>query len=156
MAGSRRKKSPNDPRLPRTCDVCQSVGLEGPSLGTFVQMWYCTKCGSEFEYFHRVDGELFDVPRSWGRCIGVVYATEAVALVPQEHRVNPEREVHIIEAEYYYVFQADDGTIRRARMGCSPFGDKHRRPADLPKRIQYFHYWNVDVWPPTREMGTGG
>ena len=45
------------------------------------------------------------------------------------------------------VYPADDGTIRRARIGCAPFGERHKRPAHLPERITHYHFWSVDVCP---------
>ncbi len=155
MARSKVQK-PKDSRLPRSCDVCQSTDLSGPSSSTVAQGWTCNRCGAESDYYYRIDGELFDVPPSWGRCIGVVFEPESVDRIAPEDLVNPEIETHMVEGELYYIFQANDGTIRRARMGCSRFGGDHKRPITLPEKVKFFHYWNVDVWPPAQSAGTSG
>jgi hypothetical protein len=67
--------------------------------------------------------------------------------VPSEDLAEPEKVVRMFHGDYYYTFQADDGTIRRARIGCAPFGERHKRPAHLPERITRYHFWSVDVCP---------
>ena len=106
--------------------------------------------------YFRASAKLFDVPPSWGRCISVVFGPDSVERIPPGRLVEPEIETHLVRGEVYYVFEASDGTIRRARMGCLPFKGYHKRPTTLPEEVEFFHYWNVDVWPPFQRGETGG
>lgn len=147
---------PQDPRMPRNCDVCQGTELSGPHSSDVGLGWTCNRCGAEFDIYVRLDGELFDVPTAWGRCIGVVFEPESVERIAPEDLVNPEIETHDVRGELYYVFAADDGTIRRARMGWGRFDDDRARPTTLPERLKLFHFWSVDIWPPARRAEAGG
>ena len=68
------------------------------------------------------------------------------SLIPPPEDVAPEvsGDLYDLHSDFYYVFQAEDGTIRRARIGSSPFG-RGKKPAGVPARVHDFHYWVVDV-----------
>ena len=119
------------------CDICGSA-LNEPAYGTFAIGCSCSKCGTTYDTYYRRDGGLIEVPPAWGRCVGVTH--EPFSIEKNEH--------FDVRGETYYIFQADDGSIRRVHIECIPFRDQTPRPPGLPERIKYYHYLNVDVWPP--------
>lgn len=59
-----------------------------------------------------------------------------------------------IEGTYYYTFLADDGTIRRACMspeGPFPWGESEK-PKGVPRKVELYHVWSVDVLPVRRNV----
>ena len=108
----------------------------------------CADCGTGWDYYFRKDGGLLSVPPSWGEVVAVVQEMTGARKIPSEH-VAPEfpgDHYLIDESEFYYVFRAEDGTIRRARIDSSPFG-RGKRSRRVPDRVEHFHYWVVDVCP---------
>lgn len=115
-----------------------------------------------FGYYYRLDGELFTYPAAWGRCLGVLDDTELLQPIEnfaedeegegegEDLRVRPETS-YSVYGENYYIFVADDGTIRRARISDGVFDADHPRPSSVPEDVEVFHYWSVDVLP--REAG---
>src|SRR5262245_15625952 len=139
---------PKDPRILRVCDVCQKA-VDGGSSGppSHWECWKCPNCGSNFVYNFRKDGEVFDVPRAWGRCVGSFYWPTSVGHYPDEDEpTDEEKQVENsnpldnmpppINGEVYYVFQADDGTLRRAEV-------KHGSFDSAIEGHTHFYYWDV-------------
>lgn len=86
-------------QLPTTCDICGG--------------------GNLVHKLHK-DGKPFIVPQAWGRRVGIVFEPEGTEEVPLMDQVEPDRKQVIQIGETFYVFQADDGTIRIAKSGaCS-------------------------------------
>ena len=132
------------------CDACGEELPEEPSLGAGEACWKCSKCGAEFDYYYRMDGEWFSVPEAWGRCVAVMFGPEMIRACLPEELAEPGRESYDLDGEIHYIFQSDDGTIRRAQMRWGHFGPDCPRPDNVPERIEWFHFWNVDLWPVDR------
>src|SRR3954470_3917886 len=91
---------PKDPRVLKVCDVCQKPvdeGSSGPPIHW--DFWECPNCGTKFVYYHRKDGELFDVPRAWGRCLGVFYWPTSVGEYPDEAEQAEDEAERLEDAE---------------------------------------------------------
>jgi hypothetical protein len=116
-----------------SCEVCGTSGLRQThsAVGTIAE---CGSCGSSFDMYYRRDGQPFNYPAAWGKCIGVYQAQEGFER-PVEDRT------WIIFGEDYYVFDAE-GTIRRARIHARKFGDE--RPENVPDKVEWYHCWVVD------------
>ena len=130
--------------MQKTCEVCgsQKMLTQRTGVGT---MLTCKLCGSSFDYYYRQDGGLLDYPASWGRVIDVIYEPTGSHRKPCEDSALDMW----CEGDFYYVFVADDGTIRRTRIdnhGC--FDDKTPRPKCVPNSVNTYHAWVVDVLPP--------
>ena len=98
--------------MQKTCDSCQTT-LDGPAYGTFAVGWTCPTCGSAYNYYCRIDGELLDLPSVSGKCIGVVFEQDDMEKLPNETS-------HFVRGTFFYIFQGDDGTIRRAHIETIP------------------------------------
>lgn len=138
-----------------TCDVCGKDGLKQThgKMGTYFD---CPNCGSRFDYYYRKDGELLDHPASWGRLIEAVYVQTDSEPIPTDGTEDVEDSGLAIwyDGEFYYIFLAADGTIRRARINSfGHFDDETPRPKGVPKNINTFHAWVVDVLPAGQETG---
>ena len=143
------KKQRAMPPLLESCEVCGNAKMEA-SGGTINEIRSCEQCGTAFFFYFRADGEFLSVPTAWGRCVAVVYQPESLDNLATDDSEDPEKVTRLFSGDYYYTFQGDDGTIRRARIGYAPFDERRKRPVRLPERITHYHFWVVDVCPAAR------
>ncbi len=140
----------------KPCEVCD--GALKPSFSAFGVVLTCDRCQGKFGYYYRRDGEVLTYPRAWGKLVAVVQEPEGenAALRRSGVRRAPAPPPVAIAAEglalstvfspTYYVFLADDGTIRRVRLACipkPPAGDR-----GVPETVTHHHRWNVDILRP--------
>jgi hypothetical protein len=125
------------------CDVCNKKGVRIRHT-KISSLHICRHCGSYVSYYYRKDGHPFGYPPAWGKVLAVLATQEGVMEVPEEDKPLVGAD-YVLEGNFYYLFQSDDGTIRRARIDSLPFTDQ--KPPTLPPTIEAYHYWNVDVLP---------
>jgi len=120
-----------------SCEVCGSSDLQRKhsKIGTIVE---CNRCCSSFAIYYRRDGQAFDYPKSWGRCLSFYLEPEGFEKLP-----NGEGDRWMIFTEGYYVFIAANGTLRRSRIASEKFPTQ--RPAKVPAEVEEYHYWVVDL-----------
>ena len=130
--------------MQKTCDVCGNARLRKrhSGVGTILE---CRGCGSSYDYYYTKGGRLLDYPASWGRLITVIYEAAGTYDVVD----GDEGDMSTVFAGYtYYLFESDDGTIRRARIeDIRSFSDEASKPSQVPKQVDVYHTWVVDVLP---------
>jgi hypothetical protein len=142
LAGAH-KRAEGEPEI-TGCEICKG-SLKKEYLGVGLA-FSCRSCGSQFTYYYTKDGTILNYPASWGRIIGPVYVPQTVndrwapQCVEDEECHDPMERV--VYGMFYYIFQAEDGTIRRARIGGYPDS-----PRKAPPGVQCHHDWSVDVLP---------
>jgi hypothetical protein len=131
----------------KSCEICCSSNIMSAPYPVGL-VTSCGGCGARFAYYFRADGALLDYPRGWGAIVGVVQELEAVEKAdPGSLAPDVSENLFRLHSGFYYVFQAANGTLRRARLGSAEFGTNQPRPAGLPEMISWYHFWNVDVCP---------
>ena len=138
----------------RSCDVCG--GELKACQSAFGVVLTCQRCQGKFGYYYRRDGEVLTYPRVWGKLVAVVQEPEqdhqALERVGVRRAPSPPpvaiRETMVrgvVFSPTYYVFLAEDGTLRRVRLASIPEAPKSGGGG--AETVEYHHRWNVDVLP---------
>jgi len=128
--------------MKRTCEVCGHSKLRKSGGHGCIHL-QCPKCESRSNHYYSKNGAAFGYPKVWGRLVAVIEAPEFEEAYDEQGQPIPVDELIPFPTSWYYIFVAEDGTIRRARYYEIP---EVLSPAPhLPKGMAYYSRWDVDV-----------
>jgi len=114
----------------------------------------CNLCGSSFYFYFKKDGSLFGYPDSWGNPIAVQQELIGMEIERSQERVLPKGITNannnddiIVQGDYYYTFIDKHGNMLRVTIGLVKFDKDNPRPKNIPKSVDCYHTWTVDMCP---------
>jgi hypothetical protein len=104
----------------------------------------CPNCGSSFDSYYYKNGEPLTIPKHWGKCIAVMTEQHQWETFNQSSEDKEVDQVGFLQNYQYYIFIAEDGTLRRARIESS-WDPPIIQPKGTRKKLTSYHCWIVDI-----------